>query len=288
MSFACCIFGKNVLHLMQLSVIFTTYNSPLWLEKVLWGYQYQEFKDFEVIIADDGSTFETTEVISKMKEQVDFPIRHIWHPDKGFRKCEILNKAISISNADYLVFTDADCIPREDFLHAHYNNKEKNHFLSGGAVRLPILLSNMIKPHDIFSQDAFDKRWLRKNGLKSSFFKNLKLGKNKFLAEVLNKITPTKATWNGGNASAWKKDILAINGFDERMKYGAEDREFGERMMNNGIKNKQIRYTAICIHLEHERSYVNEKDLNNNAVIRKETKTKRKTWTDFGIEKSNL
>jgi len=273
---------------MQLSVIFTTYNSPLWLEKVLWGYQYQKFKDFEVIVADDGSTFETSDVIKKMQQHVDFPIRHVWHEDEGFRKCEILNKAILASNSDYLVFSDADCIPREDFLQVHYNTKEKNHFLSGGAIRLPMFLSSLIKPNDIFSQDAFSKKWLIKNGFKSSFVKNLKLGKNKSFAEIMNKITPTKATWNGGNASAWKKDILAVNGFDERMKYGAEDREFGERMMNNGIRNKQIRYTAVCIHLDHERSYVNEKDLNNNAAIRKETKMKRKTWTDFGIQKSDV
>jgi len=271
---------------MELTVIFTTYNSPLWLEKVLWGYQYQTFKNFEVIIADDGSTNATADVIRKMKQNVDFPITHIWHEDKGFRKCEILNKAIANSKSDYLVFTDADCIPREDFLQVHYENKEKNYLLSGGAVRIPMSLSMFIKPGNIFSKDVFDKKWLMKNGLKISFLKSLKLTKNKFLGTLMNKITPTKATWNGGNSSAWKKDILTVNGFDERMRYGAEDREFGERLMNNGIKNKQIRYSAICIHLDHERSYVNQKDLEKNAAIRKETKAGRKIWTSYGIEKT--
>lgn len=40
---------------MKLSVIITTYNSPVWLQKVLWGYEVQTFRDFEVVIADDGS-----------------------------------------------------------------------------------------------------------------------------------------------------------------------------------------------------------------------------------------
>jgi len=271
---------------MQLSVIFTTYNSPLWLEKVLWGYQYQEFKNFEVIIADDGSTAETGDAIKKMQQQVDYPIRHTWHEDKGFRKCEILNKAIVASASDYLVFSDADCIPRKDFLQAHHDHKEKNHFLSGGAIRLPMNLSERINKENIFNEDAFDKNWLIRNGLKRSFLKNLKLTKNKSFARLMNQLTFTKATWNGGNASAWKKDILAVNGFDERMRYGSEDREFGERMMNNGIKNKQIRYSAICIHLDHSRGYVNQKDLDNNAIIRNETKAESKSWTDFGIKKT--
>ena len=271
---------------MQLSVIFTTYNSPLWLEKVLWGYQYQEFKNFEVIIADDGSTAETGDAIMKMQQQVDYPIRHTWHEDKGFRKCEILNKAIVASASDYLVFSDADCIPRKDFLQAHHDHKEKNHFLSGGAIRLPMNLSERINKENIFNEDAFDKNWLIRNGLKRSFLKNLKLTKNKSFARLMNQLTFTKATWNGGNASAWKKDILAVNGFDERMRYGSEDREFGERMMNNGIKNKQIRYSAICIHLDHSRGYVNQKDLDNNAIIRNETKAENKSWTDFGIKRT--
>ncbi|MDP4285976.1 MAG: glycosyltransferase family 2 protein [Bacteroidota bacterium] len=271
---------------MQLSVIFTTYNSPLWLEKVLWGYQHQKFKYFEVIIADDGSTPETANLIKEMRQKVDFPIRHVWHEDKGFRKCEILNKAILASNADYLVFSDGDCIPREDFLQAHFDNKRINYFLSGGAFRLPMSLSTLIKPENILSQDAFEKKWLIKNGLKRSFIKNLKLTKNKFLAGLMNHITPTTASWNGNNASAWKKDILAINGFDERMRYGSEDREFGERLMHNGIKSIQVRYIAVCIHLDHSRGYVNQQDLNRNAAIRKETKEKRKVWTDFGIQKT--
>ena len=41
--------------LMKASVIFSTYNSTAWLEKVLWGFSKQTTKDFEILIADDGS-----------------------------------------------------------------------------------------------------------------------------------------------------------------------------------------------------------------------------------------
>lgn len=272
---------------MTLSVIFTTYNSPEWLEKVLWGYQCQRFRDFELIIADDGSGPETEAVIETMRGQVDFPIRHIWHEDKGFRKCEILNKAIVASAADYLVFSDGDCIPRKDFLEVHAGKREPGCFLSGGYFKLPMDISRAISWEDILSQSCFSVSWLREKGLRGSF-RNSKLNVKDSMADLLNLITPTNASWNGHNSSGWKADIMRINGYDERMRYGALDREFGERLMNSRIRGVQVRYSAICIHLDHARGYVNEKDLAANAAIRKITKMGKAIWTPYGILKKPL
>lgn len=267
---------------MELSVIITTYNSPEWLEKVLTGFDVQIFKDFEVIIADDGSGKATEDLIEKCRSLMSFPIKHVWHEDDGFRKCTILNKAILKSSADYLVFTDGDCIPRKDFLQIHSLKKQKNCFLSGGYFMLPMDLSLLIKEEDIRTGRCFDLKWLKKNGLKQSF-KNSKLIRNKFLTKTLNTITPTKPTWNGHNVSGWKQDIISVNGYNEDMRYGALDRELGERLMNKGIKGKQIRYSAICLHLDHKRSYKNQKDIDANKKIREEVKARKITWTKNGI-----
>jgi len=267
---------------MKASVIISTYNSPEWLEKVLWGYSEQTVNEFEVVIADDGSTSSTAEMLQKMQQTTSLNIRHVWHKDEGFQKTKILNKAILATDTDYLIFTDGDCIPRKDFVEAHLDHREQNCFLSGGHFPLSMELSNLISKDDILSQRCFDLNWLKDNGLKSSF-KNIKLTKKQAVSEFMNTITPTKSTWNGGNASAWKKDVIAINGFDERMKYGGEDREFGERLINYGIKPKRVRYFAIIIHLEHERGYVNEEAWKINNNIRKETQTQEKTETEFGI-----
>ena len=43
----------------ELSIIISTYNAVDWLKKTLWGYAFQTFKDFEIIIADDGSDAQT-------------------------------------------------------------------------------------------------------------------------------------------------------------------------------------------------------------------------------------
>jgi glycosyltransferase involved in cell wall biosynthesis len=268
----------------KISVIISTYNSEAWLEKTLWGYQAQENKYFEVIIADDGSKQPTFDLIAKMKEKVGFPIIHVWHEDKGFQKSQILNKAILACNADYILMTDGDCIPRNDFVAVHLRERKEGFFLSGGYFKLPMELSKLISKQDILSQKCFDLEWLRENGLKSSF-KDNKLSSAGFKQWFLNRITPTNASWNGHNASGWKKDILAINGFDERMQYGGQDRELGERLFNLGIKSKQIRYSAICLHLDHPRGYKTQESMDKNRAIRNETKRRRATRTEHGIAK---
>ena len=84
----------------------------------------------------------------------------------------------------------------------------------------------------------------------------------------MNWITPTKKTFNGHNTSCFKEDLIAVNGFNEDMQYGGLDREIGERIFNLGIRSKQIRYSAICLHLEHARSYFSKEKFLENSKIR--------------------
>ncbi|MEL0308554.1 MAG: glycosyl transferase family 2, partial [Flavobacteriaceae bacterium] len=156
------------------------------------------------------------------------------------------------------------------------------HFLSGGYFMLPMTTSKAIQIADITSSICFNPAWLKENGVPSSR-KNLKLTATGKLADFLNWITPTKATWNGHNASGWLSDILEVNGFDERMQYGGQDRELGERLMNKGVKGIQIRYSAICIHLDHKRGYKTPESLRKNRAIRDETIRSKSTFTPYGI-----
>jgi len=266
-----------------MSVIFSTYNSEEWLEKVIIGFSVQTFKDFEIIIADDGSRETTKALIDKLKLEIDIPIIHVWQEDNGFQKSQILNKAIIASTTDYLIFTDGDCIPRKDFVETHHKYREKGYFLSGGYFKLPMDISKAITKEDIVLQRCFDLQWLKSQGLPSSF-KNLKLTVSGWISNFLNKVTPTNASWNGHNASGWKADLVAINGFNQEMQYGGQDRELGERLFNLGLKSKQIRYSAICVHLDHKRGYVNEETWNKNYNIRKNTRENKVVKTPIGID----
>jgi glycosyltransferase involved in cell wall biosynthesis len=271
---------------IDISVIISTYNSPKWLQKVLWSFDVQTFQNFEVVIADDGSNEDTKLMIDTMAAQVSYPIQHVWHEDNGFQKTIILNKATVASKGNYLVYTDGDCIARADFLQVHVDRREAGCFLSGGYFKLPMDISESITESDIKQQLCFDIKWLKQHGLKSSF-KNNKITSQGVKERLLNALTPTTATWNGHNSSGYKNDIIAANGYDERMQYGGEDRELGERLFNAGLKAKQIRYSAICLHLDHERGYVKPEMIKKNKAIRATTKSEKITKTPFGIEKFN-
>ena len=244
---------------MKLSVIFSTYNSPDWMEKTLWGLHYQTYQDFEIVIADDGSDAETKARIEQFERDSGRKIIHVWQEDDGFQKTRILNKALLATTGEYIVFTDGDCVCRNDFLQVHVDNAQPGYFLSGGYFKLPMAASKAMTREHIASGLAFDVDFLVDHGLKPNY--------------------------NGHNASTFRDSIFATNGFDERMQYGGEDREMGERLFNMGIKSKQIRYSAICIYLDHARGYVKPEMISKNKAIRKYTKENKVLRTPFGIEK---
>ncbi len=268
---------------VKISVIFTTYNSPRWLEKVLWGFANQTDSDFEVIVADDGSGPETRAVIEAASAQGQLRLRHVWHEDHGFQKCQILNRAILAATGDYLILTDGDCIPRQDFVSQHRTAARPGCFLSGGYFKLALAVSQAIIPEDVHAQRCFDPAWLRAQGMPISL-KFLKLMAAGLMARALNRLTPTKATWNGHNASCWKSDAMLVNGFDERLQYGGLDREFGERLVNAGIQPQQLRYSAITVHLDHPRSYESAAGWAHNQVIRAAVRLEKLVVTPAGID----
>ncbi len=261
----------------------STYQQPEWLEKSLWGYARQRLRDFELIVADDGSSEETARVVKRCRNALAAEVRHLWQEDRGFRKCRILNKAIRAARGNYLVFSDGDCIPRQDFLAAHAAAARPGRFLSGGYVKLSVEASRKIDRASIESQRAFSARWLGRGGHPHSL---RKLRVPDWTRRPTDLLAAGRPTWNGHNVSAWRSDVLAVNGFDERMGYGGEDRELGERLENFGVRGLRVRYRALCVHLEHPREYVDADGLAENLAIRRETQAERRTWSDYGIDKS--
>ncbi|MBS3804811.1 MAG: glycosyltransferase, partial [Oleiphilaceae bacterium] len=148
----------------NIGVVITTYNSPLWLSKVLAGYESQTEAQFRTIIADDGSTDATQAVIAHFQGRGVLQIDHVWHEDRGFRKCEILNKAIEQTDCDYLIFTDGDCIPEPDFIATHQRLAEPGYFLSGGYIKLTMPVSESISEEDVRSGGIFQADFLIAKG----------------------------------------------------------------------------------------------------------------------------
>lgn len=258
---------------VDLAVILATYQQPAHLERVLWGYARQSRNDFELLIADDGSGPETRELIDKMRSETKLALRHVWHEDRGFRKTEILNRALLATEANYLIFSDGDCIPRDDFVDAHARLAEPRRFLSGGAVRLSQEVTDRITVEDVRSGHVMDPRWLIEAGWDPGRHR-LRVIRSPWLAAALDFLTPTVASWNGNNASTWRKHLLDVNGFDLEMGSGGQDRELGSRLENLGLKGKSVRYRAVLLHLEHARPY---RDPAVAASIRRTWKQHKRT-----------
>lgn len=262
-------------------VIISTYNNPKWLEKTLIGYMHQTLAPDEIIIADDGSGPETARLIASYSTRL--PLRHVWHPDEGFRKTRILNAALAQATADYLIFTDQDCVPRHDFVSSHIEAARPGHFISGGYFKLPMEISQTITHGDIATGRAFSLSWLKQGSAH-----NVQMHQTAQPPVVClgnERHNSGRASWNGCNSSGWRADMLAINGFDERMEYGGEDREFGERLVNAGLKPIQRRYSAIAVHLDHGRPYKNTEALDRNMAIRRATKRNHTVVTPYGINR---
>ncbi|MBZ0222260.1 MAG: glycosyltransferase family 2 protein [Dokdonella sp.] len=264
------------------TVMFATYNEPRWLEWVLWGYTTQTSKDFEVIVVDDGSREDTREVIDRLRPQMNYPLRHFWQADEGYQKCKGMNRGILLARSDYLIFTDGDCIPHPQFVARHLALRERGRYLTGGYCKLPLALSQAITREDILAGRATDYAWLAANGLERHTLK-LRL-QNETLRSLFNTLTPVKPRLHGHNASVWKDDVIRVNGWDERMQYGGQDLELGERLVNAGVRGKTIRYSAICVHLEHKRGYMKPEMREKNDAIRAQTRRERASWTPYGID----
>ena len=267
---------------MKASVIFTTYNSPRALELVLWGLAAQTRRGFEVVVADDGSGEETRAVIDRLRGETGLDLKHVWHEDRGFRKTEILNRAILESSGDYLIFTDGDCIPRRDFVDVHLRLAERGRFLSGGYLKLPKEVSEAITPEDVWSGRVAEVGWLRAKGWRPGRHA-LRLVRSPAAAAVLDALTPTKPTWNGHNASGWRDDLFRVNGYDMEMAYGGLDRAVGECLENAGVRGKQLRFRAPVLHLHHERPYVDRDKVRANRAHRARIRAEGRTRSARGL-----
>ena len=212
----------------------------------------------------------------------------------AFGKTKLLNRLIVQSRAEYLIFTDGDCIPTRDFVASHLQYAKSGGFLSGGCLRLSAAMTRRICDGEFTAtghaidtrglQRITDPTWLRGQGERLRRYELLRMiDRVPKVGVMMDSLTTTAATFNGHNASAWRSDVLAAGGFDERMRDGGLDRELGERLVNAGVRPHQVRHRIRCLHLDHPRGYRNANDRAANDEIRRQTQQLRLVRTRFGI-----
>ena len=235
---------------MKTAVIVTTYNRPDALAAVLAGYFEQTEMDFELLVADDGSTDDTRALIANHAARAPFALHHVWQEDSGFRPGAARNRAAARSGADYLIFVDGDCVPARGFVQQHKALAEKNYFLSGNRVLLSESFTQRVLAERLPLHQWRAARWLRA-----------------WLARDVNRLLPllmlpdapfrkrAPQQWQGVktcNLSLWRADFLRVNGFDEAYSgWGLEDSDLAIRLIHAGVHHKSARFAAPVFHLWH-------------------------------------
>jgi len=235
--------------------IVSSYNQPAHLRRCLAALSAQRRRPLEIVIADDGSGPETQAVIEQFRAGSELHVTHAWHEDNGFRKTMILNKAMLATQAEYLVFIDGDILVRPDFVDEHLRFAKRGRYLSGSIIRLNAKTTAELGVDDIVNGKVFSPRWLIRE--KKEFNRRfLRLVFSWRFRDWLNRRTTTAPHWYGSNSSCFRDDAIAVNGFDNTFSYGYEDAEFGDRLEFMGVEGRNIRWTAIAMHLDHGRPYV--------------------------------
>jgi glycosyltransferase involved in cell wall biosynthesis len=270
---------------VRTELIVATYNSPRALELCLASVVRQTVLPDSICIADDGSGAETKAVVDAFAAaHPEIPVRHVWHEDRGFEKAAILNRAIATSSADFLVFIDGDVLIDPCFIARHLELAERGRFSTGSLIRLDEATTAEVTEADVASGAVFERRWLKAHGAIDRFGTWLKtMPFPKPVMAFLDKATPVQRALCGANASLFRADALRVNGFDESMKYGGEDKEFGVRLANAGVRGRHLRYTAPLVHLDHPRGYRDEERIRRHKARIREVRRLRVTWTEHGI-----
>jgi glycosyltransferase involved in cell wall biosynthesis len=233
-----------------ISVIVATYNREDALDAVLRGLARQSDRNFEVLVADDGSGPATAEVIAKWRMKAEFPLAHVRHEDEGFRLAEIRNRAILKSAGALCIFLDGDCIPRPGFVAAHRRLAAPGWFVAGNRVLLgQALTARVLREHLEPERWGFAK-WTR----------------HRFGGEI-NRLSPLvplplgplrrigPSAWRsarGTNLAIGRDDLARVDGFDATFNgWGREDSDIMVRLIRAGVRRKDGRYATAVLHLWH-------------------------------------
>lgn len=220
----------------SISVIVTTYNRRDALEAVLNGLADQRDRDFETVIADDGSDPPACGLAAA-------PVKCVWHPHEGFRAGAIRNRAVKAASGDYLIFLDGDCVPGRSFIARHRKHAERGWFVAGNRVLLSEQATiRYLKTGTIIGTPV--GAWLHGDINRIAPL---------FSLPIPRKLSPTK--WQGAktcNLGVWRKDFDRIDGFDEAYRgWGHEDSDLVVRLIRSGVRRKDGRFATGVIHLWH-------------------------------------
>ncbi|MEA3420004.1 MAG: glycosyltransferase family 2 protein [Campylobacterota bacterium] len=257
---------------MTVSLIVTTYNWPQALALVLISAMDQTVLPDEIVMADDGSISETAELIRNIAKESMVPIYHAWQPDEGFRAASARNGAIRRASGEYLILIDGDMILHPRFIEDHLSYAKRGTFVQGSRVLLDEKKSEEVLQKRQYGFSLFEAGI---HNRKNAFHSNM-------LYSLFSKDNSSLKGIKSCNFALFREDIDRVNGFNEDfIGWGREDSELAVRLMNAGIKRRDIRFHAIAYHLYHREN--TRTSLPENDERLQEAIAQKKIWCDKGL-----
>jgi len=235
---------------MPISVIVTTYNRPDALRAVLDGLGAQADRDFEAIVADDGSRDDTRALVERTSAAFPVPLAHVWQEDKGFRAGAARNRAAGRARGEYLVFLDGDCVPRPDFVARHRALAERGWMVAGNRVLLSEAFTARALQERLPLHAWSAQQWREARG-RGDINRTLPLAC--LPLGPLRKVAASR--WQRVrtcNLGVWTDDFRRVQGFDETFEgWGFEDSDLAVRLLNAGVRRKEGAFATGVLHLWH-------------------------------------
>lgn len=278
----------------KISVIISVYNKLEQLKNILIFLNEQTTLPDEVIIVDDGSSERIEDKLKDIIPELKYKIKHIWQEDKGFRLSASRNNGIINAIGDYIVFLDQDILFDRYFVQNIRKSIRKNEVLKMRAVYLDEERTKKIN-NIIFEDKKISFEKIKKFIKKEEYIHLKKRYKQDTLKNILFKLGLRKRSARvvGLGIGAWKKDLLKVNGFDEKfIGWGCEDHDLGNRLSALGLGLRTIDPSNIIIHMWHPIA-VGESPNNNYFDKReKEILDKKEYICEYGcnnrLEKEEL
>lgn len=260
---------------VKTSLVITTYNWKEALATVLAGVARQTRLPDEVVIADDGSRPDTAALLPDLARDFPVPLRHAWQEDAGFRVARARNRAIAACTGEYVLLLDGDMVPHPRFVADHLAAARPGGFVQGSRVLTgPALREQML------ANPGWQPRWWsagiqrRRNALR------LPMLSKAWLALHRDGRPHAIKTCNQG---WWRKDLLQVNGFDERMEgWGREDVELAWRAHHAGLHCRPLRYVALAYHLHHQERH--QDGASPNDALLAQTRATHSTRCERGLD----
>lgn len=265
---------------MKVSLIITTYNWPEALKVTLRSVADQSRPPDEIIIADDGSGQATQMTVEGALGPTDLRWCHVRHGDDGIRQARIKNLGVRYSRGTYLIFIDHDVPLHPDFVSDHVSGARQGQFLQGKRCFLP---------------EGMTRRALEGGsvGIPSPYAPGIGNRKNALrclpLGTLLSRPKAFQRSLRGCNLSMRREDFIRVDGYDESFDqlWGREDSDICYRLFHNGVRIRNLWFTALQYHLHHrviKREGPDRLDEELDRIIREKRKRALKGFSTLSSE----